>query len=316
MAMDFLSTIDSRYVAPFGVTVLSTLDHLPADREVDWHILCPGMPAEQSRAVARLAGHRPIRFHWHEVPDDALSNYPVRGHFVPMVYARVLAPDLLPARVERVLYLDADLLVLDDISKLWDQPLHGSIVAAAQDMAVPHVSSPMGLKRFKKLGIPPDAPYFNAGVYLADLDRWRAQAVTGQALAYLERYRDDVNLLDQDALNAVLHGHWRRLDVRWNLIASLAGRAHYRPTGIDPGEYRRAVAQPGIVHFAGLLKPWAQPGIASMRTAQYLEVLRRIHPDYALQDGWAAHAMAFYDRHFRRVLYPIERFVWHRRKGF
>jgi lipopolysaccharide biosynthesis glycosyltransferase len=316
MAMQLLSTIDIRYTAPFEVTVLSALDHLPADRHVVWHVMCPGMPEEHRLAITSLAGGRPVRFHWHEVPDDALSTYPVRGHFVPMVYARVLAPDILPASIDRVLYLDADLLVLDDISKLWALPLQGNLIAAAQDMAVPHASSPMGLRRHEDLGIEPGAPYFNAGVYLADLAGWREARVTEQTLAYLDRYHDDVNLLDQDALNAVLHDRWQRLDVRWNLIASLAGRGHYRPSGSDAQEYRRALERPGIVHFAGLLKPWAQPGIASFQAERYLEVLRRIFPDHALQTGWRARAMAFYDRRLRRVLYPLEKIVWHRRRGF
>ena len=316
MAMHLLSTIDARYMAPFEVTVRSVLDHLPVHREVDWHVLCPVLPEEQRLAVFRLADSRPVRFHWHPVPDDALSAYPVRGHFVPMVYARVLAPDILPSSVDRLLYLDADLLVLDDISELWALPLEGAIVAAAQDMAVPRVSSPMGLRRFEQLGIAPDAPYFNAGVYLADLAGWREEEITEKTLTYLERYHDDVNLLDQDALNAVLHGRWRRLDVRWNLIASLAGRSHYRPRDIDPLEYRRALAQPGIVHFAGLLKPWAQPGIASFQAERYLEVLRQLHPNHAPQKGWRARGMGLYDRRLRRLLYPLEKLIWHRRKGF
>ena len=111
MAMHLLSTIDARYMAPFEVTVRSVLDHLPVHREVDWHVLCPVLPEEQRLAVFRLADSRPVRFHWHPVPEDALSAYPVRGHFVPMVYARVLAPDILPSSVDRLLYLDADLLV-------------------------------------------------------------------------------------------------------------------------------------------------------------------------------------------------------------
>ena len=315
MAMHILSTIDSSYTVPLEATVLSVLEHLPADRSVDWHVLCSGMTERHKAAFAALAGERPVRFHWREVPDDALSNYPVRGHFVPLVYARLLAPDLLPTSVERLLYLDADLLVLDDITRLWALPLHGAILAAA-DMAVPRVSSPMGLRRFGQLGIAPDAPYFNAGVYLADLSTWREERVTEKTLAYLHRYHDDVNLLDQDALNAVLHDRWLRLDVRWNLIASLAGRRHYRPDGIDPQEYRRALAQPGIVHFAGLLKPWVQPGIASFQVARYLDMLRRVHPDHALQGGWRSRGMGFYDRRLRRAFYPLERLIWRRRKGF
>lgn len=311
-----LSTINEHYTSPFRVTVQSMLDHVSAGQEVHWHILHPGMPDPATGAVEALAKNDRIVFKWYEISTDSLAAFPVRGHFVPHVYSRILAPEILPTEVERFLYLDADLLVLDDVSKLYATPLDGNIVAAATDMAVPVVSAPMGLKRHEELGIAANTPYFNAGVYLADVRAWKDASITLEAIEYLDRYRSDVNLLDQDALNAVLHDRWRRLDVRWNLIASLANRHHYRPAGIDAEEYRRAVQQPAIVHYAGLLKPWNQQGIASFESARYKDTLLKLQPQHEWDLSWLSRGMGFYDRRLRSIFYPVEKQIWHLRKGF
>ena len=57
-----------------------------------------------------------------------LSRYEGRG--VPKMYQRLVAPDLLPTDVERVLYLDGDLLIRDQLDEIWETPLDGAIIAA------------------------------------------------------------------------------------------------------------------------------------------------------------------------------------------
>ena len=96
MTMHLLSTINAHYTAPFQVTVQSMLDHLSQHREVQWHILLPGMPKASRAAVESMAADSRLSFHWYEISPDRLGDYPVRGHFVPHVYSRILAPDVLP----------------------------------------------------------------------------------------------------------------------------------------------------------------------------------------------------------------------------
>ncbi|MEO2020421.1 MAG: glycosyltransferase family 8 protein [Pirellulaceae bacterium] len=316
MTIHLLSTCNANYTVPFRVTVHSLLEHLPEDCEVHWYVFWPDLVDGVESSFARLVAGRSVRFHWLTVSPEKLEGLPVRGHFVPHVYTRILAPACLPESVDRFLYLDADLLVLDDITPLWKTPLGDNVIAAVPDLAVPKVSSPMGLRLFRELGIAPDAPYFNAGVYLADTHAWERRHIAQRAIEYLDRHAQEINLLDQDALNAVLCGQWKALDVRWNLVASLCGRSHYQPLGIDENELRRAQNRPGIVHYAGLLKPWAHPGIASFKVSRYLEVLEQACPKHRLQDSLKARSLGFYDRRLRGLFYPLEQFIWNKRKGF
>ena len=316
MHMHLLSTINRSYVVPFQVTLDSLLRRIDSNVTLDWHVFGDGLNEADRAVIEATAGAGAARIRWYAPATLAADRFPTRGHFVPHVYARILAPDLLPGDIGRFMYVDADMLVFDDVSGPWKTVLEGAIVAAVQDMAVPQVSSPMGLRRFRELGFAADAPYFNAGFYVVDAARWRDLDVTRDALEYIARYRESINLLDQDAMNAVLGGNWRRLPLRWNLVAGLAGRGHYRPRGIDRSEYERAVAKPGIVHFSGLLKPWRQPRLASPGANDNSRALGRVAPAHETDGSLRARSLSFYDRHLRRALYPFERYVWRLRRGF
>ena len=315
MCIHLLSTINGGYEVPFRVTVQSYLDHC-VGAEAVWHVFISDLPESSRNAIEDQAAGHPLEFRWYDFEGLLPADLPVRGHFVPHVYARILAPRLLPAEVQRFLYLDGDLLLLDNISDLWGADLQGAVIGAVTDMAVPRVSSPMGLRRFRELGFQPQDPYFNAGVYLADTEAWRARETGRLALEYLDRYRDDVNLLDQDALNAVLRDLWKPLDLRWNLISGLAGRPFFNAGEFEEEEYRSALAKPGIVHFAGLLKPWVHPRIASRWNTQYLQTLDRVFPDHKLSRSLSSRSFSFYDRRLRRIFYPAEKYVWSKRRGF
>lgn len=316
MSIHLLSTIDAGYEVPFRVTLQSMLDHLDAPVSVQWHVIGSGLTALVRDAIEVQASGKPLTFHWYETPASLIADLPVRGRFVSHVYARIIAPQLLPAHVNRFLYLDGDLLLMDSISALWETDLEGAVIGAVQDMAVPRVSSPMGIHNYRELGFNSRDPYFNAGVYLVDLAAWRKRDAGQRAIDYIKHHGDSINLLDQEALNVALHGCWKQLDLRWNLIASLAGRRHYKPEGSNLDLYHQAVEHPGIVHFAGLLKPWVQANIGSQWVQQYLRTLQQACPGHQLSDSIRDRGFSFYDRKLRWLFYAAEKYVWSKRKGF
>ena len=109
-------------------------------------------------------------------PDpQSLAGIRHRGRVSHATYFRILAPELLPASLSRVIYLDADVRVASDLSRLWAEPLREHPVLAVRDAGAPLVSSPRGLVNHRELGLAPELGYFNAGVMLLDLARWRAE---------------------------------------------------------------------------------------------------------------------------------------------
>src|SRR5690606_22778049 len=123
-------------------------------------------------------------------------------------YLKLLAPGLLPSGAARVIVLDADVIVQSDLQPLWAAPMGDRLLLAVQDFGCPYVSCSFGIRRYRELGLEADAPYFNSGVMLLDLERWRAEEMASRSLQYLDSHAAELRCHDQEALNAVAANRW------------------------------------------------------------------------------------------------------------
>jgi lipopolysaccharide biosynthesis glycosyltransferase len=181
-------------------------------------------------------------------------------------------PTLLPPSVSRVIYLDADMLIRRDLGDLWEEEQGNHAALAVPDVAAPCLDAPAHLPTFhrcqrylaahtpivnyRELGLPPDAPYFNGGMLVVDLDQWRRERYGQQMLDCLREHRRHVLWWDQYALNVVLAGRWRALDYRWNQGAHLFVYPTWRESPLDRPTFARLRVSPWIVHFCSPSKPW------------------------------------------------------------
>lgn len=170
------------------------------------------------------------------------TSYHIKGE----AYIRLFAASILPLCVEKVLYLDVDLIVIDDLSDLWDTDLGNYALAAAPD--------PFGTSRRGPLGIPTDACYVNSGVLLLNLAKWRSDNLSARLANYIEREGSNLLFHDQDAINAVLHTMIKPLSYRWNYQAKMLRPLHFTPA--DHAAIREAGKSPAIIHYTSARKPW------------------------------------------------------------
>ena len=184
------------YVLPLTVMLTSARAHLPARRHLDIHIIDEDIPEPEKARVRSSLDHDAVTISWHTADRSRFCRRPSLGS-TESVYNKLLVPDVLPEEVHTALWLDSDTLVLGDISPLWDEGTADSMVRAVQDLVVPLVSSDLGVARYREFGLRPDAKYFNCGVMLIDVRRWREQGVSDRALAYLKTYAHDVAFLEQ-----------------------------------------------------------------------------------------------------------------------
>lgn len=232
--------IDEGYAMPLAVTLRSILE-ASSDADFDFRVFHTGIsPATRARVQASLPPSG-ATLTWQEVDLGVFSECGTLSHITSITYARLLLDRLIPD-AKRVIYLDADTLVLTDLRKLWSTQLLGAPVGAVIDGAIPDRKVNDGAQP----GRPEVLCYFNAGVLLIDLERWRATGVTMVATEYILRYPDSP-YSDQDALNVALDGAWTKLDYRWNCQAHL--RFH------DLKSYPEA-ERPFLLHFVTSGKPW------------------------------------------------------------
>lgn len=181
------------------------------------------------------------------------DNMYISDHISKAAYFRLLIGTLLPESVQRVIYLDTDIVVLSDIRDLWVSELGGKIVGAVPDLGVLCSTKSIMAKR-KELQLDSDALYFNSGVMLIDIATWRRENIGSLVLADANQhtYRHH----DQDALNHILKDKWMPLPLRWNVIPPLFF-GHFR---VLYGRFRKqakdALRNIGVFHWAGRKKPW------------------------------------------------------------
>lgn len=156
-------------------------------------------------------------------------------------YFRLLAPRTLPTDIDKILYLDCDIIVRHPLDSLWNVDVSNHALAAVECS----FWDP-GSDFFVKL--PPGARYFNSGVLLINLNYWREYKICELSLDFVRKHPEMANLYDQDALNAVLVNSWIPLPAVWNEQA--------RSTLDRPALRDQNTLDPAIVHFVSSDKPW------------------------------------------------------------
>jgi lipopolysaccharide biosynthesis glycosyltransferase len=289
-------SVDEHYALPLAVMLISLADRLSPPHRVQVRILHTDLsPA----TLDILTSFKDVTAH--EIPREELSLLPTNKNFPLVAAAPLLLPQLLPD-VGRVLFLDADLLVLADVEALWRHDLAGRALAAATDPAIPQCRSPRGVKQWRARGIPPHTPYFNAGVMLIDLDTWRLRQIAPQALAYLHEEGPATDFYHQQALNGIAWNDCSRLPQRWNTPAS-AGRGFGSAEPSDPDT-------PGIIHFSGRMKPW-RLRTGSRYDAAYAAVLGSLATGLVrpATTHWERF-LGIYDTTLRPAMLPLEHLLW------
>jgi len=247
---------DDAFAMPLAVALRSALDTLSEPHVIEAYVLDGGISAANRQRLERSLDSPRIELRFIAPSLQTLAGIGHRGRVSHTTYFRILAPELLPASVSRVIHLDADVRVMADLARLWAEPQRGLPVLAVRDAGAPTVSSPRGLLNYRELGLAPRLAYFNAGVMTLDLALWREEQLAGQLLRYLERHAHAVRWWDQDALNAVLAGRWGELDPRWNQIPQC-----WEPAAGDTDPFTTALRElvirdPWIVHYSTGSKPW------------------------------------------------------------
>ncbi|KAH0833001.1 glycosyltransferase family 8 protein [Lanmaoa asiatica] len=234
--------VDSSYVMAAAVTLRSIVEHVQG--RITLYIVDCGLLAEEKKKIeVSLPIRADITLLFIALPPNSLTSD------MGAVWAKVDMMKCLP--VERVLYLDADILVRRDLRELWCTDLSGRSLAAAPD-----VGSPMGHTGVQR------GEYFNAGVLLVDLARTRS---TLRELEACCREMAHSKLREQDALNVHFKNDWVALSLGWNAqgLGTYAECASVERERLCLKEMK----DPAIVHFTGpvhppveaVLNPFVQP---------------------------------------------------------
>lgn len=240
---------DENYTAYATVVMVSALNHTARPDRFCFHLIANQVRPETVRRMQGEIQRLGARLCVYEATNDTFDGLPVH-RFGQAVYQRILLGEYLPEAVRRIIYLDSDLIVRDDLGQLWDTDLQGHPLAAVEDLS---------RSACETIGIARNA-YFNSGVLLLDLNQWRAEGIHWQVADYAAEHAHRLHYVDQCSLNAVLHERWLRLHPRWNAQANIYKilKKYSDGSGYTVSELEEATAWPAVVHFTGKKKPWLQ----------------------------------------------------------
>lgn len=217
-----LTTVADNHFAVLLAALIKSIEiNHQSGEDIHIYIVDDGLSEANRQKLTNSISGQKIKLYWTKIQDavPAHINLPLDNSSFPLnTYVRLCLPYFIPQNVEKVIYLDVDMIVLEDISKLWNTDLNGKVIAGAVDRSEVVSSTWGGIRNYKELGLPPDTKYFNAGLLVIDLKKWRDQCYTEIVFQCIKENRENATFPDQYGLNVVFANQWCELSSLWNCI--------------------------------------------------------------------------------------------------
>ena len=270
MAYEIAFGVDTGYVKYAGI-VMTSIAAENAGEEIGFHLVCDGIAEEDIERLQEFRAAFPrtdVHIYDARAALDALPfpNGIPHERINRSVFTRILMPELVPQELTRILYLDADTLCVGRLAGLYAHDLGTAPLAAAREGD--------GARKAQRIGLR-GTDYFNAGVMLIDLVRWRSMQLTARVLDAWRTHGASFPLLEQDALNYVLDGDFAVLEKRHVRMMDA-----FAPWDVD------FAAEHTIWHFLNEGKPWVRYADPRVREPYWQVVRRSPWSDLAPSEPW------------------------------
>ena len=251
--MDIVACTDKGFVMPTGVMMYSVCDN-NADIPITFHIIVDGSVTESDKSSLKdtisVFLNKTISFY--KVDADFFEKYPKRPDHQTITnatYYRLVLADILPSNIDKVIYLDGDIICRYSLLPMWNIDIRQYAVAACPDSSEPIIE----INNY--LNLHPWSGYFNAGVLLINLKYWRDNNVTDSFLSFIEEHGNILKCQDQGVMNYILNERKLMLPIKYNLVGALLCTMPQSFHQKYQNQLVEAINDPVIVHFTHN-KPW------------------------------------------------------------
>ncbi len=259
--IDLLVTFDQNYMKPFQVMLKSLAASNPQE---DFHIwlLHSAIPDVDLQTLAEYCSGLHMALTAVPVNRSVFENAPVSKQYPQEMYYRLLAPILLPSTLDKILYLDPDILVLNPVRPLWEMQLDTAVFAAASHSSIFEMMQDVNMIRLGK-----DHDYYNTGVLRMDLVKARQIVKANDIFDCVRERMDTLILPDQDVFNLLYGTYTLQLeDNIWNYDARYFSAYQLKSKGKCTMDW--VMQNTVFLHFCGKQKPW-KPKSRSRFSALY-----------------------------------------------
>ncbi|WP_051633853.1 glycosyltransferase family 8 protein [Bacillus sp. UNC41MFS5] len=242
-----LSASDNSFAQHLGVTIASLLENSNHPQNIVYSVIDGGISDTNKKKLVSLFNKYGAKVKFLKVDKKIFEKYPTTDYWPTAIYYRLLIPQLLDSSIKKVIYLDCDLVIKDDINNLWNVDIKDYPMAAVADNE--------GKLRFADLNLPEDSIYFNSGVMVLNLEFWRENNIGEKIIDYIDKNTTKLLWPDQDALNVILYNNWKPLHPKWNFQRNILYLLPQEQI-FDITTINRVLKEPSIIHFTTSSKPW------------------------------------------------------------
>ena len=241
-------TIDDSYAPFLAVALNSAIKNSDPQRNYKAIVLYQDLGADNISRLQSLQTENfkielmPIRANM-EALDDRMSNRLRCDYFTLTIYFRLFIPSMFP-QYDKGIYIDSDVVLTDDIAKLFDIDIGENYIGACNDLSIADIP-PLVAYTEKAVGVNAKE-YINSGVLLMNLKKMRDDDLEGHFLALLNKYHFDSIAPDQDYLNAMCNGKIYYLEDKWDTM---------------PNDAKPMLTETSLIHYNLFSKPWCYDGI-------------------------------------------------------
>ena len=263
--MNILVSVDGKYIKHLRVLLLSMRDHMQKE-QLDVYLLHKSLTQEETaKLTSEMKKDYDIHVHPIQVGKTSFDEIKLNGHFTIETMLRLVAAEVLPGSMERILWLDADIVICNDFSDFYNTDFDGAVIGACAE------NTTVFMDHGDRLGLGSEHIYFNAGVLLMNLIAMRQRNAVGTFTDILKQYDDMLKYNDQDILNIAFTGK----DVKY-FPSRLYNCRISSNFGMSDADYRKLMEECCIMHYAARSKPW---------DVMYTNHVERNYWKYARQDG-------------------------------
>lgn len=252
--MNIVLCTDSKYIPYCTITICSVCEN---NQGIPIHFYVVGSKLTDDNKeilLALVSKYKNKVLTFIEIDNEIVKAFPIgkagQNNYISLAsYYRLFLPALLPVDIEKIIYLDCDVIVRKSLETMWQNDITKYAIAGVLDTLAYDV------RTYNRLRYSPDFLYINAGVLLINLTYWRQHNCLEKCLTYAKTYPERLQCHDQDILNAVFKEEKFVIPFTYNFHDGLF-RKDLRMLYTHWDEISNTENNPAVIHYSAHIKAW------------------------------------------------------------
>jgi len=234
--INIVLTSDQKYAVPLIATVTSVLENNKKNNHIIFHILENEIKGNVKLKIQNLEKKYNCRVIFYNFNLYNTKKLPIYDHLSKAVYLRLFIQDILSSDIKKIIYLDCDIVCLDDISYLYNENIENFPIGVITDI------KSKDLIRLKRFNV---EKYFNSGVMLINLIKWKKIVNIDSISSIIEKQDNKLVDADQEILNILFNNNYKELPKKYNL-------------DLKHQIFKKVPKNTVILHYSDKVKPWSE----------------------------------------------------------